>query len=240
VVRRGRFARPVRATRPPTPRPARRGPRVPPARRRAVGRGRRAAHGRSGVHGDDQVASGRRAGDSNSTYFGENEGGFTLSAQRRLLDLAARAARRLSVRVTTASVVWTAMASQRSKETGPLVVGEVPRGQAPGLPSRPGSAGIHTRTLGASVRVGGSTPPDNTRLTCCSRVLRGVAFPCNCRQLLRITIVNPRRTWTRQGGDVRNKRTVFTLGIKPRGTRPVPPVESRREASRERYKYDRR
>jgi hypothetical protein len=133
VVRRGRFARPVRATRPPTPRPARRGPRVPPARRRAVGRGRRAAHGRSGVHGDDQVASGRRAGDSNSTYFGENEGGFTLSAQRRLLDLAARAARRLSVRVTTASVVWTAMASQRSKETGPLVVGEVPRGQAPGL-----------------------------------------------------------------------------------------------------------
>jgi len=27
------------------------------------------------------------------------------------------------------------------------------------------------------VRVGGSTPPDNTRLTCRSRVLRGVAFP---------------------------------------------------------------
>jgi len=32
-------------------------------------------------------------------------------------------------------------------------------------PSRNGSAGINTRTLGASVRVGGSTPPDNSRRT---------------------------------------------------------------------------
>ena len=43
-------------------------------------------------------------------------------------------------------------------KTGRAVAGEFnsPR------PSRDGSAGIHTRTPGASVRVGGSTPPDNT------------------------------------------------------------------------------
>ena len=32
-------------------------------------------------------------------------------------------------------------------------------------PSRDGSAGTHTRTLGVSVRIGGSTPPDNPRRT---------------------------------------------------------------------------
>ena len=70
-------------------------------------------------------------------------------------------------------------------------------------PSRDGSAGIDTRTPGASVRVGGSTPPDNSRrrpkiedfrdheglrlsndTTPKTWVLRGVAFPRNCRQLL--------------------------------------------------------
>jgi hypothetical protein len=89
-------------------------------------------------------------------------------------------------------------------------------------PSEMGSAEIHTRTPGASVRVGGSIPPDNTRPTCRSRVLRGVAFPRNCRQLLRITIFNPYRNCTYQYGGLCNKRAAFTVGVKPRGTRPEP------------------
>ncbi len=92
-------------------------------------------------------------------------------------------------------------------------------------PSRDGSAGIHTRTPGASVRVGGSTPPDNTRLTCRSRVLRGIAFPRNCQQLLQIKIFNLRRNFVRRYSGLLNKRTDFTLGVKPRGTRPAPLVE---------------
>ncbi|UWG49323.1 hypothetical protein AArcCO_4148 (plasmid) [Halalkaliarchaeum sp. AArc-CO] len=44
--------------------------------------------------------------------------------------------------------------------------------------------GINTRTLGASVRVGGSTPPDSTRRTTPkTRVLRGAAFPSSKRPL---------------------------------------------------------
>ena len=102
-------------------------------------------------------------------------------------------------------------------------------------PPEDGSAGIYTRTPGASVRAGGSTPPDNTRLTCRSRVLRGVAFLRNCRQLLRIKVFNPRRNCTHLYGAIGtkttpsavkvNKHTAFTLGVKPRGTRPAPPVD---------------
>ena len=55
-----------------------------------------------------------------------------------------------------------------------------------------GSVGINTRTLSVSVRVGGSTPPDNTRLTCRGRVLRNVAFPnSNCRSQRWIKVFNP-------------------------------------------------
>ena len=82
-------------------------------------------------------------------------------------------------------------------------------------PSRNGSAEIDTRTLGASVRVGGSTSPDNSRLTTPkTRVLRGVAFPRNCRQLLRIKVFNPRRNCIRYLGRMGNKRTAFILWVK--------------------------
>ncbi len=107
-------------------------------------------------------------------------------------------------------------------KTGRAVAGEFnsPR------PSRDGSAGIYTRTLGASVRVGGSTPPDNTRRTTSkARILRGVAFPRNCAQLLRVKVFNPRRNRMRTSADRRKRLTAFTLGVKPRGTRPAPPVE---------------
>jgi len=96
--------------------------------------------------------------------------------------------------------------------TGRAVAGEFnsPR------PSQNGSAGIYTRTLGASVRVGGSTPPDNTRRTCRSRVLRGVAFSRNCRQLLRITVFNPRHNCVHQYGGMRH----IAYAIHPRGQAP--------------------
>jgi len=59
-------------------------------------------------------------------------------------------------------------------KTGYAVAGECtsPR------PSRDGPAGSTTRTPSGSVRGGGSTPPDNSRLTCRSGgVSRGVAVP---------------------------------------------------------------
>ena len=98
-------------------------------------------------------------------------------------------------------------------------------------PSRNGSAGIHTRTLDASVRVGGSTPPDNSRRTCRSRILRGVAFPSRLSQRW-ITVFNP-SLWVSDCTDCATRglvtlSTAFTLGGKPRGTRPAPPVESPR------------
>ena len=94
-------------------------------------------------------------------------------------------------------------------KTGRAVAGEFnsPR------PSRDRLAGINTRTPVASVRVGGSTPPDNTRLTCRSRVLRGAAFLRNCRQLLRIEVFNPRRNCIfRYGGPI-----CKAYAIHPRG-----------------------
>ena len=129
-------------------------------------------------------------------------------------------------------------------KTGRAVAGEFnsPR------PSRDGSAGIHTRTPGASVRVGGSTPPDNTRLTTPKTwVLRGVAFPNHLSQRW-IKIFNP-SLWVSDCTNCTNRgllnlSTGFTLWVKwferrrlsssrktpssvrPRGTRPVPPVEA--------------
>jgi hypothetical protein len=110
-------------------------------------------------------------------------------------------------------------------KTGRVVAGEFnsPR------PFRDGSAGIDTRTLGASVRVGGSTPPDNSRRTTPKTwVLRGVAFP-NCLSQRWIKVFNP-SLWvsdcthcTIRG--LVNLSTAFTLGVKPRGTRPAPPVD---------------
>ena len=84
-------------------------------------------------------------------------------------------------------------------------------------PSRDGSAGIHTRTPGASVRVGGSTPPDNSRRTCRSRVLRGVAFPSRLSQRW-ITVFNP-SLWVSDCTNCMtralvNLSTAFTLGVK--------------------------
>jgi len=96
-------------------------------------------------------------------------------------------------------------------KTGRVVAGEFnsPR------PSRGRSAGIDTRTPGASVRVGGSTPPDNSRLTTPeARMLRGVAFLRNCRQLLRIEVFNPRRNCTRRYGGVATKLSVSALKVK--------------------------
>jgi hypothetical protein len=94
-------------------------------------------------------------------------------------------------------------------KTGRAVAGEFdsPR------PSRDGLAGIHTRTPDTSVRVVGSTPPDNTRLTYCSRVSRGVAFPRNCRQLLRIKVFNPRRNCIPQYDRIHH----IAYSIHPRG-----------------------
>jgi hypothetical protein len=77
-----------------------------------------------------------------------------------------------------------------------------------------------------SVRVGGSTPPDNSRLTTPkARVVRGVAFLRNCRQLLRIEVFNPRRNCTGHSGGMATKisestvkvkkPTAFPLGVKP-------------------------
>ncbi len=84
-------------------------------------------------------------------------------------------------------------------------------------PSHDGSAGIHTRTPGASVRVGGSTPPDNTRHTTPkARVLRGVAFPRNCAQLLRIKVFNPRHNCVPQYGGMGH----IAYAIHPRGQAP--------------------
>jgi len=96
-------------------------------------------------------------------------------------------------------------------------------------PSRDGSAGIHTRTCDASVRVGGSTPPDNSRRTAPkTRVLRGVAFP-NCLSQRWVKVFTP-SLWVSDcinctNRDLVNLSTAFTLGVKPRGTRPAPPVE---------------
>jgi hypothetical protein len=96
-------------------------------------------------------------------------------------------------------------------KTGHAVAGEFhsPR------PSRDGSVGSNTRTLAASVRVGGSTPPDNTRLTCYGRVLRGAAFP-NCRQLPRIEVFNPRRNCVLYYGGMGH----IPYAIHPRGQAP--------------------
>ena len=128
-------------------------------------------------------------------------------------------------------------------KTGRGVAGEF---TPPRLP-RDGSAGINTRTLSASVRVGGSTPPDNSRRTTSKTwVLRGVAFP-NCLSQRWIKIFNP-SLWVSDCiqttiRSLINSSTAFTLGVKwfetrsvsssrkseisvrPRGTRPVPPVE---------------
>src|SRR6056297_2526857 len=98
-------------------------------------------------------------------------------------------------------------------KTGRAVAGEFnsPR------PSHGGSAGIYTRTLGASVRAGGSTPPDNTRRTTPKTwVLRGVAFPRNCQQLRWIKVFNPRRNCTYQCGWERK----IASAIHPRGQAP--------------------
>ena len=66
--------------------------------------------------------------------------------------------------------------------TAPLEMSRVVAGEfnSP-RPSQEGLVGINTRTLDASVRVGGSTPPDSTRRTTPkTRILRGAAFP-NCQ-----------------------------------------------------------
>ena len=69
-----------------------------------------------------------------------------------------------------------------------------------------------------SVRVGGSTPPDNTRLTTPkTRVLRGVAFP-NWLSQRWIKVFNP-SLWVSDCTDCTtrglvNLSTAFTLGIK--------------------------
>ena len=113
-------------------------------------------------------------------------------------------------------------------------------------PSHSGSAGIHTRTLGASVRVGGSTPPDNSRPTAPkTRILRGVAFPNRLSQRW-LTVCNP-SLWvsdclnctncglldlstalTLGGNSFENRRFSSSRKSKssgrPRGTRPAPPV----------------
>jgi hypothetical protein len=128
-------------------------------------------------------------------------------------------------------------------KTGRAVAGEFnsPR------PSRDRSAGINTRTLGASVRVGGSTPPDNSRRTAPkTRVLRGVAFPNRLSQRW-IKVFNP-SLWVSDCINCTNRglvnlSTAFTLGVKwferlrlslsrkssisvrPRGTRPAQPVD---------------
>ena len=77
----------------------------------------------------------------------------------------------------------------RPSQTGPgrAVAGECrsPR------PSHGRSAGRDTRTLGASVGVGGSTPPDNSRRTTPKTwMVRGVAFPTRLSQRW-IGVFNP-------------------------------------------------
>ena len=98
-----------------------------------------------------------------------------------------------------------------------------------------------------SVRVGGSTPPDNSRRTTPkTRILRGVAFPTRLSQRW-IKLFNP-SLWVSDcvncpSRGLGNLSTAFTLGgkwferrrfsssrktpssVRPRGTRPVPPVE---------------
>jgi len=71
-------------------------------------------------------------------------------------------------------------------KTGRAVAGECnyPR------PSHKGSVGINIRTPDASVRVGGSTPPDDSRRTTPkARILRGIAFP-SCLSQRRIKVFN--------------------------------------------------
>lgn len=93
-------------------------------------------------------------------------------------------------------------------------------------PSGDWSVGIHIRTPGASVRIDSSTPPDDTRrIIPIARILSGVAFFPNCRQLRRNKIVNPRRNWSCRYGEMGGKnsprtvevkhRTVFTSGSRP-------------------------
>jgi len=123
-------------------------------------------------------------------------------------------------------------------------------------PSWDGSAGIDTRTPGGSVRVDRSTTARQHPSHHVTNVgVERCRIPRNCRQLLRIKVFNPRRNCTRCYGGIGNKpspsavkvnkRTAFTLGVKwfenrrfspsrksliserPRGTRPVPPVECR-------------
>ena len=84
-------------------------------------------------------------------------------------------------------------------------------------PSRNGSAGINTRTLGASVRVGRST----TTRQHPSHHVKDVGFercriPRNCAQLLRIRVFNPRRNCTRQYGGMRH----IAYAIHPQGQAP--------------------
>ncbi len=84
-------------------------------------------------------------------------------------------------------------------------------------PSLDGSAGINTRTLGASVRVGRST----TTRQHPSHHAKDAGFercriPRNCAQLLRITVFNPRRNCTRQYGGMRH----IAYAIHPQGQAP--------------------
>ena len=77
---------------------------------------------------------------------------------------------------------------------------------------------MHTRTLGASVRVGGSTPPDNSRRTTPKTwILRGVAFPTRLSQRW-ITVFTP-SLWFSDCINCTNRglvtlSTAFTLGVK--------------------------
>lgn len=105
------------------------------------------------------------------------------------------------------------------------------------------SPGINTRTPGASVRVGHSTtarqhPSHHVKDVGVERC----RIPRNCRQLLRIKVFNPRRNCTRRYGGMGTKpspstvkvkkRTAFTPGVKPRGTRPVSPVDTTPRSAR--------
>jgi len=111
-------------------------------------------------------------------------------------------------------------------KTGRAVAGEFnfPR------PSQDGSAGINTRTLGASVRAGRST---TTRQHPSHHVKDAGFERCrilrNCAQLLRIKVFNPRRNCTCQYGGMRH----IAYAIHPRG-------QVVRDASRLVIKRDRR
>jgi hypothetical protein len=111
-------------------------------------------------------------------------------------------------------------------KTDHMAAGEFNSSRTPRRGNRGGSSGINTRTPDVSVGVGPSTGPDNTRLTYRSRVLRGVAFPRNCRQLLQIKVFNPRRNCIESTTGNAIKLTRFTLAVKPRGTLAVFSVES--------------